>query len=64
MKDDFGFNIFQLFLQQISNDPQLLIFTTALITNLLIVIILYKYSRMIELSLFVYIASGMYLPFL
>ena len=57
---DFGFNILQLFLQNISNDPQILIFTTALITNVLIVITLYKYSRMIELSLFVFIASGMY----
>ena len=57
---DFGFNIFQLLLYQISDDPQLLIFTTALITNVLIVITLYKYSRMIELSLFVYIASGLY----
>src|ERR1041384_1132669 len=54
---DFGFNILQLLLYQISDDPQLLIFTTALVTNVLIVITLYKYSRMIELSLFVYIAS-------
>ena len=50
----------KLFLYQISDDPQLLIFTTALITNVLIVITLYKYSRMIELSLFVFIASGIY----
>ena len=57
---DPGFHIFQLFLYQISDDPQILIFTTALITNVLIVITLYKYSRMIELSLFVYIASGLY----
>ena len=57
---DFGFNILQLLLQNVSNDPQILIFSTALITNVLIVITLYKYSRMIELSLFVFIASGMY----
>ena len=57
---DFGFNILQLLLYQISDDPQLLIFTTALVTNVLIVITLYKYSRMIELSLFVYIASGLF----
>lgn len=57
---DFGFNILQLLLQDISKDPQILVFTTALITNVLIVSTLYKYSRMIELSLFVYIASGMY----
>ena len=58
---DIGFNMFQMILKQYTNDPQVLIFTTALITNLLIVIILYKYSRLIELSLYVYITSGMYL---
>ncbi|ETI67567.1 EpsG family protein [Neobacillus vireti] len=60
LKGDFGFNVLQALLQKISHDPQILIFTTALLTNLLIVLVLYKYSRMIELSLFVYIASGMY----
>jgi transmembrane protein EpsG len=58
---DFGFGILQMFLQKISKDPQLLVFITALITNLLIVIILYKYTRMFELSIYVYITSGMYL---
>ncbi|MEH7419516.1 EpsG family protein, partial [Neobacillus drentensis] len=48
------------FLQKISDNPQLLIFSVALLTNLLIVQVLYKYSRMIELSLFAYIAAGMY----
>lgn len=57
---DFGFNIYQLILQQISSDPQILIFTTALITNLLIVMVLYKYSRMFELAVYVYIAAGMF----
>ncbi len=57
---DFGFNIYQLLLQKLSRDPQILIFTTALITNLLIVVVLYKYSRMFELAVFVYIASGMF----
>ncbi|WP_411332993.1 EpsG family protein [Metabacillus indicus] len=57
---DFGFNIYQMLLQQLSSDPQILIFTTALITNLLIVIVLLNYSRMIELSIYVYIASGMF----
>lgn len=58
---DIGFNIFQMLLKQISNDPQLLIFITALITNTLIVLVLYKYTRMFEVSLYVYITSGMYL---
>ncbi|QNG58474.1 EpsG family protein [Bacillus sp. PAMC26568] len=57
---DFGFNIYQMILQSFSTEPQILIFTTALITNLLIVIVLYKYSRIIELSIYVYIASGMF----
>ncbi|MFB5197813.1 EpsG family protein [Neobacillus sp. KR4-4] len=59
-KGDFGFNILQALLQKISHDPQLLIFTVALFTNVLIVQVLFKYSRMIELSLFAYIAAGMY----
>lgn len=58
---DFGFNLFQAFLQRINGDPQILIFIVALITNTLIVLVLYKYSRMLELSLFVYITSNMYL---
>ncbi|SFI28749.1 MULTISPECIES: EpsG family protein [unclassified Bacillus (in: firmicutes)] len=58
---DIGFNIYQMFLQNFSHDPQLLIFVTALITNLLIVLVLYKYARMFELSLFVYITGGMFL---
>lgn len=57
---DFGFNILQAFLHQISDDPQLLIFITALITNVLIVWVLSKYSRIFELSLYVYITLGMY----
>ncbi|HWJ78049.1 MAG TPA: EpsG family protein [Niallia sp.] len=57
---DPGFGVLQMFLQEISNDPQLLIFVTALITNLLIGITLYKYSRMIELSFYVYITAGLF----
>ncbi|RKF46552.1 capsular biosynthesis protein [Bacillus wiedmannii] len=56
-----GFSTLQMILKMYTNDPQVLIFITALITNILIVAVLYKYSRMIELSLYVYIASGMYL---
>jgi transmembrane protein EpsG len=57
---EFGFQFLQSILHLISSDPQILIFTTALLTNLLIVVTLYKYSRKIELGLFVYIAAGMY----
>ena len=38
-----------------------MIFTTALITNVLIIIVLYKYSRLFELSTFVYITGGLHL---
>ncbi|WP_020062959.1 EpsG family protein [Bacillus sp. 123MFChir2] len=58
---DMGFNIFQMVLQRYTDDPQVMVFSTALITNVLIVFILYKYSRLIDLSLYVYITSGMYL---
>ncbi|MES5893114.1 EpsG family protein [Bacillus cereus group sp. RP43] len=58
---DMGFNIFQMILKGYINDPQVMVFITALITNLLIVVTLYKYSRLIEISLYVYITSGMYL---
>jgi len=57
---DPGFGVLQMFLKNISSDPQLLILVTALITNLLIGITLYKYSRMIELSFYVYITAGMF----
>jgi transmembrane protein EpsG len=59
---DIGFGILQMILKNhISEDPQILIFTTALLTNVLIVLTLYKYSRLIELSLYVYITSGLFI---
>ncbi|MFB6649366.1 EpsG family protein [Bacillus toyonensis] len=58
---DMGFNIFQMILKGYTDNPQAMVFITALITNLLIVVTLYKYSRLIEISLYVYITSGMYL---
>ncbi len=60
-ENEFGFYLLQMFLKNISDDPQLLVFTTALITNVLIILVLYKYSRLFELSLYVYITGGMYL---
>ena len=50
-----------MFLQQISHDPQVMIFTVSLITNVLIVLVLYKYTRVFELGLYVYITSGLYI---
>ncbi|CAN7712890.1 EpsG family protein [Paenibacillus sp. LjRoot153] len=58
---DVGFNIFQLLLQKISHNPQLLILVVAAVTNVLIIFTLYKYARLFELSLYVYITSGMYI---
>jgi transmembrane protein EpsG len=59
---DYGFGILQMVLKNyISEDPQIMIFTAALITNVLIVIVFYNYSRMIELSLYVYITGGLFL---
>lgn len=58
---DIGFGILQRQLKKISEDPQILIFTTSLITNLFIILVLYKYSRMFELSVYVYITGGLFL---
>lgn len=58
---DMGFGILQMILKNFSDDPQIMIFTTALITNVLIIVVLYKYSRLFELSTFVYITGGLHL---
>ncbi|WML25139.1 EpsG family protein [Neobacillus sp. OS1-33] len=60
-QDEMGFAILQMILKRYSNDPQILIFTTALVTNVLIIIGLYKYSRLFELSVYVYITGGLFL---
>ncbi|GGH81685.1 transmembrane protein EpsG [Pullulanibacillus pueri] len=57
-KDEFGFYFLQWLLHRLSDNPQILVFVAALITNGLIVLVLYKYSRMFELGIYVYIASG------
>ena len=60
-KKDMGFGILQMILKNFSDDPQIMIFTTALVTNVLIIVVLYKYSRLFELSTFVYITGGLHL---
>ncbi|GGE30466.1 transmembrane protein EpsG [Pullulanibacillus camelliae] len=57
-KDEFGFYFLQWLLHHFSNNPQMLIFTTACITNMLIVLVLYHYSRFFELSIYILITSG------
>ncbi|TVY05648.1 EpsG family protein [Paenibacillus cremeus] len=61
LKGEFGFAFLQYLLQQISADPQILIFTVALITNVLVIIVLYKYSRLFELSIYLYFTTGLLL---
>jgi len=58
---DMGFGLLQKLLKLISSDPQILLFTTAAITNILIIIVFFKYSRMFELSTYVYITGGTFL---
>jgi len=58
---DIGFIMLSLLLIQISTDPQILIFVTALITNLFNVITFNKYRSALELQVYMYITSGYYL---
>ncbi|WP_416150476.1 EpsG family protein [Salipaludibacillus sp. HK11] len=58
---EIGFGLLQILIQRFTDDSQVLLFTVSLLTLSLIVIVLYQYSRLFELSLFVFIASGMYL---
>lgn len=58
---DFALNLLSLFLIQISNDPQILIFIVALITNLLNVVMFNKYRSFLELQIYIYITSGYYI---
>ncbi|CAH1207695.1 Transmembrane protein EpsG [Paenibacillus allorhizoplanae] len=58
---DIGFGILQMILKSITDNPQPLIFITALVTNVLIVYVLYKYSKLFELSVYIYITSGLYI---
>lgn len=60
-KQEIGFGILQMILKSFTDDPQLLIFLTALVTNVLIVYVLYKYSRLFEISIYIYITSGLYI---
>lgn len=57
---DAGFNLLSLMLMQISRDPQILIFVTALINNLLVIFVFNKYRSYLELEVFMYITSGYY----
>ena len=58
---DFGFNLFQLLLINISTNPQILIFTTSLIINTLNIFTFRKYYSLFELEVYIYITSCYYL---
>lgn len=58
---DIGFNLFQMLLKQITEDPQLMVLLCAVVTNGLIFFVFYQYSRMIELSLYTYITTGAFI---
>jgi len=60
-QENIGFWIFQMILKHFSDDPQILVFITAAITNILIIFVFMKYSRQFELSTYVYITGGLYL---
>ncbi|AZB43590.1 EpsG family protein [Bacillus sp. FJAT-42376] len=57
---DIAFGILQMALQHISDDPQILILTTAIITNILVIQVLNQYSRVVELSTYLYVTSGLF----
>ncbi|MBC8079060.1 MAG: EpsG family protein [Gorillibacterium sp.] len=57
---DIGFGILQMVLHRYTEDPQLLVFITAFLTNILILLVLYKYSALFELSVYVFLTSGMF----
>lgn len=58
---DFGFAILVVLLNKVSSDSQLLIFATALITNVLIFRVIYRYANPFELGTFLYITAGSYM---
>ena len=53
---EWGFGLLSWLLSGLSSDPQIMIFTVALITNVLIVLTLAKLGRPFELSIFLYVA--------
>lgn len=57
---DIGFTIFCRFLYNISTDPQIMFLASALVTNILIVLVLMKHSKRFELSMWLYITTFVY----
>lgn len=57
---DLGFTYFMILLTSISKNPQILVFLTSLVTNMIIIITLYKYAKPLELGVFLYFGTLMY----
>lgn len=57
---DVGFSMFCKWLHSISEDPQIMFLATAIVTNVLIVLVLMKYSKRFELSMWLYITTFVY----
>ncbi len=57
---DVGFLIMTWLLNKITDDPQIMFFVTALITNAFVVRALYNYARPFELGMFLYICTFNY----
>ena len=55
---DVGYYVFTFYLYRISSNPQIMIFTTALITQVCYFKFFYKYRSYLELEIFMYITSG------
>ena len=58
---DIGFGLLQMLLQKFTDDPQALVFIVAFLTTVLIVTVFYHYSKLFELSTYVYITGGAFL---
>lgn len=57
---DTGFLLIMILLNKISKDPQILIFFTAFITNLFIILTLYRYSKPFALGVYLYFGTVLY----
>lgn len=60
-KKDVGFYFYEGIIKSIKNNANIFIFITAFITIALIFITYYKYSQLLELSIFLFITTGCYL---
>ncbi|GIM28750.1 transmembrane protein EpsG [Clostridium polyendosporum] len=57
---DYGFTLIMILLNKISRNPQILIFFTAFITNLFIILALYKYAKPFALGIYLYFGTVLY----